>query len=82
MIAAIDWNLARLQPAFDPHADLERMFIKEYLGQNGLVFHDLCKLSDAQRKRLMIAACRYASIRLAEIELRALFIHKIHGDKP
>jgi hypothetical protein len=50
---------------------LESRFIDEYLRMKGCRWEDLSLLPEAQAKRLMIEASRYASLKLAEHEARA-----------
>jgi hypothetical protein len=58
---------------------LEKMYIEEYLQSKGFTLRDLEGLSPENSKQLMIEACRYSSIKLAEIESRAKFREKIHS---
>lgn len=60
-----------------PQATLERALIAEYLLGKGYLVSDLKTLPDQIAKRLMREACRFAALRLAEIESRDLFQHKI-----
>lgn len=62
-----------------PQSALERKLIKEYLLSKGYHPADLRKLPKEVARELMIEACRYASLRLAEVESRARFQQKIHG---
>ena len=62
----------------DPEAALERALIDDYLKQKGYAFTDLCKLPEKEAKVLMIEACRYASLKLAEVESRDTFQKEIH----
>ena len=50
---------------------LESRFIDEYLRLKGCRWEDLALLPEAQAKKLMIEASRYASLKLAEHEARA-----------
>jgi hypothetical protein len=64
-----------------PQAPLEMMFIDEYLKSKG--YHslkDMCHLPEAEAKTIMMQACKYASLKLAEIESRAQFRKEIHGE--
>jgi hypothetical protein len=63
-----------------PQSALERELISEYLKNKGYRLKDLKKLPQAEAKRLMKEACQYASLKLAEIEARAGFSHKIKYD--
>jgi hypothetical protein len=61
-----------------PQATLEMMYIDEYLQSQGYEsIHDLCHLPEETAKLLMIQACKYASLKLAEIESRAQFRDEI-----
>jgi len=56
---------------------LERKLIKEYLQREGYGESELAAMSPEARREVMVAACLYATIRLAQIEARSKFIHKI-----
>ena len=63
-----------------PESALERMLIDEYLKLQGFSsVKELCKLPDDEAKQMMINACRYASLKLAEVESTNRFQHEIHG---
>ena len=59
------------QLAEGPQSSLERKLIKEFLLKEGYRPSDLKDLPREQAKSLMVAACRYASLKLAEVESRA-----------
>lgn len=61
-----------------PQSSLERSFIREYLHLKGYEIEDLRGLPKDKTRQLMIAACNYASLKLAEIESRAKFRQDIH----
>jgi ABC-type histidine transport system ATPase subunit len=65
-----------------PESALERMLIDEYLKHRGISsVKELCKLPEDEAKQMMINACRYASLKLAEVESTDRFQHEIHtGD--
>jgi len=63
-----------------PQSALERELINEYLKNKGYRLKDMHKLPEEEEKRLMKEACQYASLKLAEIEARAGFSHKIKYD--
>ena len=64
-----------------PQSELEWQLITDYLKDKGYTRQDLIKLPKEQAQRLMTEACRYASLKLAEIEARSQFRQKIHfGD--
>jgi hypothetical protein len=60
-----------------PQSLLERTLIEEYLLNKGYLRSDLSRLPPGQAKNLLREACRFASLRLAEIESRAKFHEKI-----
>ena len=60
-----------------PQAILERMLIAEYLLTKGYLISDLKDLPPQVAKSLMTEACRFAVLRLAEIEARDKFQQKI-----
>ena len=59
------------QFAEGPQSSLERKLIKEFLLKEGYRPSDLKNLPREQAKSLMVAACHYASLKLAEVESRA-----------
>lgn len=65
-----------------PQAPLEMMFIDEYLEGKGFSsIKDLCHLPENEIKTLLIDACKFASLKLAEIESRARFRAEIHYEE-
>jgi ubiquinone biosynthesis protein COQ9 len=56
---------------------LEMKLIKEYLQREGYGESEMAAMSPDARRELMVAACMYAAIRLAQIEARSKFIQKI-----
>lgn len=60
-----------------PHSDLEQQLIREYLRDKGFSRQDLHKLPKDDANALLGQARRYATLKLAEIEARARFRHKI-----
>ena len=62
-----------------PQSALEIRIIKEYLLEKGYRLADLQKLQEAEAKQLMSDACKYASLKLAEVESRAQFREDIRG---
>ena len=71
-------NLDELLPK-GPQSALERRFIKEYLQDKGFQLEDLKRLPLNESKQLMTEACRYASLKLAEVESKAKFRKEIRG---
>lgn len=60
-----------------PQAAMEKTLIEQYLRSKGYSFKDLCELPEEEAKVLMIEACKYASLRLAQVESTARFREKI-----
>jgi len=60
-----------------PQSALERRFIREYLLDKGYRLEELKKLPEEEAKQLMSDACKYASLKLADIESKAKFRKKI-----
>lgn len=63
----------------DPHVDLELDFIAQYLKEHAPGGKDRRRQSPAALRQLMIEASRFASCRLAEMELRARLVNSVHG---
>jgi hypothetical protein len=61
-----------------PQSALERKLIEEYLSEKGYHLSDLQALPEREARRLMREACRYASLKLAEVESRAQLRKEIH----
>ena len=62
-----------------PQADLEMFYIEEYLREKGYSINDLRMLPEPETKRFMVEACRYVSLKLAELESRAHLRREIHN---
>jgi len=62
-----------------PEFDLERNLITEYLRSKGYSWADLKALPEETAITLMKEACQYAAFKLAEIEARSKFRHKIEA---
>jgi hypothetical protein len=60
-----------------PQSALERLFIGQFLKEKGYTLIDLQKLPPDEAKHLMREACTYASLKLAEIESKNLFLDEI-----
>lgn len=56
-----------------PQAAIEKELIEQYLQSKGYSFKELCKLPEDEAKALMIEACKYASLKLAQVESTARF---------
>jgi hypothetical protein len=63
----------------DPNALLEKAIIEEYLRSRGLTPETLGHLPKRTRKKIMTEACRYASLKLTELEARAHFVDQVHA---
>jgi len=61
----------------DPMAGLEKMYIEQYLAEQGHHWCDLAKLPAKEVKRLMTEACMYASTKLAEMQAKVGFREEI-----
>ena len=59
------------------HSVLERKFIREYLLGRGFYLEDVEAMPAEDAKKLMTEACRYASLKLAEMESKAKFRQKL-----
>jgi hypothetical protein len=67
------------QTAFHaPQSSLERQLIIDFLKDKGYRLEDLKTLPRSRARKLMIQACTYASLRLAEIEARSQFRQRTH----
>ncbi len=64
--------------AVDPHAELERALIAEFLERRGMSLAALKELPDDQAAALLKAASLYASGRLTEMESRAHLVEDLH----
>ena len=63
-----------------PESALERMLIESYLREKGIAsIKELNKLPKDEAKQLMEEACRYASLKLAEVESTDRFQKDIHA---
>jgi hypothetical protein len=63
--------------ARNPKADLEMMYIDEYLQGKGYSRKELTTFPEEETTRLMIEASQYASFKLEELESRARLLTKI-----
>ena len=63
-----------------PQSALERELLIQFFRDRGYKMEELCTLSIMERRRLMIEACKYASLKLTEIEAKAGFRKKIKYD--
>ena len=56
-----------------PQSKMEKTLLEQYLKTRGYSFKDLCDLPEEEAKTLMIEACKYASLKLAQVESAARF---------
>lgn len=56
-----------------PQSKMEKALLEQYLQSRGYSFKDLCDLPEEEAKSLMIEACKYASLKLAQVESAARF---------
>jgi hypothetical protein len=68
-----------VQPMEDPKAQLERVFMDEYIRLHGYDPDSVRLRPEAEVMTLLEAASMYAAGRLAEFESRAHYVHDIHG---
>jgi hypothetical protein len=66
-------------PLHEPLAELERELITAYVAGAGHDLPELLTRTDADAKRLLSDASRYASAKLSEIESRSHYLHRLHG---
>lgn len=64
-----------------PQSPLEQQLINDYLNSKGHTREDFLTLPIEQVRQLMREACKYASLRLAEIEARSQLRRKIHYEE-
>jgi len=62
-----------------PQSALERKYIQEFLETKGFNLESLSELPKDEIQHLMREACKYASLKLAEVESRAKFRHDINA---
>jgi hypothetical protein len=67
-------------PLHEPLATLEHQLICAYLAGAGHDLHELRARTDADARRLLAEASRYASAKLSEIEARSHYVHQLHGE--
>ena len=64
----------------DPLAKLEGELIAEYLAKTHQNLHTLLTRTDPEARTLLLAAAQYASERLSEVEARARYVRRLHGE--
>lgn len=62
-----------------PQSALEKKYIQDYLESQGTSLEGLGRLPKDEKQHLMREACKYASLKLAEVESRAKFRHEINA---
>ncbi len=73
-------NESDRQPLEDPSAELERRLISEYVAAAGHDLGSLLARHDDEAKKILTEASFYATSKLAEVESRAHYVHKLHGE--
>jgi hypothetical protein len=61
-----------------PQSTLERKYVAEYLQSRGYRLEDVQRLDKTTAQQLMREACRYAALKLAELEAKGHLRKKIH----
>lgn len=73
-------NLKRVTDCLEgPQSTMEKMLLEEYLHKQGYTMTDLHTLPEAEARAIMTEACKYASLKLAEVESVSHFREKIRG---
>ena len=67
-------------PIDEPLAELERQLIAEYLAKTGHDLHTLMLRTDPAARALLLEATRYASETLSEVEAKAHYVRRLHGE--
>jgi hypothetical protein len=67
-------------PIDEPLAELERRLIAEYLAKTGHDLHTLMARTDPAARALLLEATRHASQTLSEVEARAHYVRRLHGE--
>ncbi len=67
-------------PLEQPLAILVRQLIGAYLAGAGQDLHTLIIRKDAEARKLLAEASRYASEKLSEIEARSHYVRELHGE--
>ena len=63
-----------------PHSAMERHLLEEYLERQGYSLAKLKDLPEEKRKALMIEACKYASLKMAQVESKVSFRDNIRSE--
>jgi hypothetical protein len=71
----------RPEPVVDPVAMLESQLVRDYLTEAGYNAEELLGRTDEEARRILAEAARYAGGKLTEVEARAHYLHKLHGEE-
>lgn len=69
------------EPVEEPLAALERILIRDYVTAAGLDLDTLLTRHDDQAIKVLAAASMHATAKLAEVEARAHYLKKLHGEE-
>ena len=61
------------------YSTLEKDLINDYLRRRGYQREDLLTLNPILAKDILTRACRYASLKMTEIEACSRFVNKLHS---
>jgi hypothetical protein len=67
-------------PLEEPLAELERQLMSEYVAAAGQDLHALLVRHDEEARMLLTEASRCATAKLAEVEARSRYLHKLQGE--
>ena len=67
-------------PIDEPLAELERQLIAAYLAKTGHDLHTLMARTDPAARALLLEATRHASQTLSEVEAKAHYVRRLHGE--
>ena len=67
-------------PIDEPLAELERQLIAAYLTKTGHDLHTLMARTDPEARALLLEATRHASQTLSEVEAKAHYVRRLHGE--
>jgi hypothetical protein len=81
-------DTANISQENEPHVSvdsaesiLEQMLIARYLAGKGYTLSKWRDLPPEQARQLMVEACRYAALRLTEIDTNAHLWSEVHGSE-
>lgn len=72
---------ADLHPIEEPHAELERRLIDEFLLQAGHQPRAIRGRTDDAARALLKAAATHAAAKLTEVEARSHYVRHLHGQE-